>query len=135
MVVQYEAVKYEGGLIGKDGVDGFAKESRYDTAPGALGPGSTRSLEGQGGLTDTFDAIKTDLVNGNIPGAIQKAGASIKTFGSADVLNNVLQTDLLEKGKNIGLSALGNGVNALNFPSKKLDSNTPQKIAPKKADN
>ncbi len=135
MDVQYEAVKYDGGLIGEETVKGFAKESRYDTEAGALGPGSTRSLEGQGGLTDTFTAVQEDLANGNFAGAIQKAGASVKTFGSLDNLTNVITTDLFEKGRTIGLSALGDGVKALNFPTQNKSSNSPQKASPKKVDD
>jgi len=137
VTLQYEAVKYaDGETVGTNGdnVNGFADASRYDRTPGALGPGSTASLYGQGGLTDTFGAISTDLANGNLAGAIQKAGASARTFGSLDNVVNVVGEDLLTSGTTAGLSALGNITREASFPTPSSNGSTNAKAAPKKAE-
>ena len=82
-----------------------------------MGPGSTTSLFGQGGLQDTFGAVTKDLANGNLLGAVQKAGASARTFGDIDTLKNVVQFDGVEALKGGTLSSLGgNPSRLLNFP-------------------
>jgi len=137
VTLQYEAVKYSDNETvgpGGDNVDGFGHNhpGRYDTTPGALGPGSTASLFGQGGITDTLSAISTDLANGNIAGAIQKAGASGRTFGSIDNLRDVVTGDLIDSATTAGLSAISNiPKGTLNFPT---GGNTTKNVAasPKK---
>lgn len=120
MTVQYEVVKYaDSSDVGQEGelVAGFSDPSRYDNEPGALGPGSTTSLFGQGGLQDTFGAITTDLANGNLLGAVQKAGATARTFGDFATLQNVVTADGIEAIKGGVLSGIGNGPQRLlNFP-------------------
>ena len=118
VTLQYEAVKYlDSATVDTETVAGFGKESRYDTEPGTLGPGSTTSLFGQGGLQDTFGAVTKDLANGNLLGAVQKAGASAKTFGDLDTLKNVVKADGIDAITGGGLSALGgNPTRQMNFP-------------------
>jgi hypothetical protein len=118
--LMYESVKYlDSATLGDDAenVPGFAKSSRYDTEPGALGPGSTASTFGQGGLTDTVGAITNDLSQGNILGAAQKVGTSATTFGSFENLKNVVGTDLISAGSGGILEAIGTPPSRLmNFP-------------------
>ena len=118
VTLQYEAVKYyDSATASEEEVAGFGKESRYDREPGALGPGSTTSLFGQGGLQDTAGAVIKDLSQGNLLGAVQKAGASARTFGDVDTLKDVVQWDGVEALKGGTLSALGgNPSRLLNFP-------------------
>jgi len=137
ITLQYESVKYsDSSTVGPHGehVSGFGNASRYDRDPGALGPGSTASTFGQGGLTDTFGAIGTDLSNGNLAGALQKAGASARTLGSVDNLVNVVGGDLLTAGTEAGLTAISNiPKGTFNFPTESNNTNTNTKAAPKKA--
>jgi len=96
VTLQYEAVKYADSTAVDENVKGFGLESRYDQEPGALGPGSTTSLFGTGGLTDTGGSIISDLSQGNLKGALsaaQKLGSSARTFGSIDNLKNVVTGD------------------------------------------
>lgn len=125
MQIQYEAVKYGFGDVGPGGenIPGFGEANRYDTEPGALGPGSTSSTFGQGGITDTFDAVGTDLASGNILGAVQKAGASVTTFGSAENLANVVTTDTIQDATSSVLDTLRAPDRLLNFPSPGDNSN------------
>ena len=113
--VQYEAVKYGHGKV-SDIVKGFAEESRYDTRGSALG--TSASVFGQGGLTESFDSISADLASGNIGGAISTLGRSARSFGSIDNLRNVIAGDTTDLALSEGLSALGQSVQgALQFPS------------------
>lgn len=84
MQLRYEAVKYEAGAIGADRPDtnifGFADPAHYDTKKSPLTAGSTATVLGQGGLLDTGIGIARDLEEGNVLGAIQKAGAARQTF-------------------------------------------------------
>ena len=136
VTLQYEAVKYaDSSVVDTETVSGFGLESRYDTEPGALGPGSTSSLFGQGGLTDTFGAIGTDLANGNILGAVQKAGASARTFGSVDNLINVVEGDAIGAIKGGVLSSLKSPSRLSDsFPAPANSTNTNTSASPKKAE-
>jgi hypothetical protein len=139
VTLQYETVKYfDSADIGADNenVAGFGVESRYDTEPSTLGPGSTTSAFGQGGLVDTAGAIGNDLANGNVLGAIQKAGKSAKTFGSLDNVVDVLTQDTQAAAKGGVLDAIGGAPSRLlNFP-KPGDTNIGKSIpaSPKKGD-
>lgn len=107
MTIEYEYVEYGAGQVSEDNVSGFGNKSRYDTEPGALGPGSTTSLAGQGGLLDSFGAIGKDLASGNVLGAIRTAGASAKTFGSIDNLKNVVVGDAVSAIQGKAINAIG----------------------------
>ena len=137
--IQYEAVKYSDAESVKDTqgdvvVDGFAEPSRYDTEPGALGPGSTTSLTGQGGLIDTASAVGTDLANGNFAGAVQKVGASARTFGSVDNLKNVVTGDAIQSAQSTVLEGLKAPDRLISFPTLGSNKNKNAKATPKKAD-
>ena len=136
VTLQYESVKYaDSSTVDKETVSGFGIESRYDTEAGALGPGSTTSLFGQGGLTDTFGAIGTDLANGNILGAVQKAGASARTFGSVDNLKNVIEGDAIDAIKGGVLKGLESPTRLSDhFPTPGSNSNSNTSASPKKAE-
>ena len=135
VTIQYEAVKYlDSATANKETVSGFAKESRYDTEPGALGPGSTTSLFGQGGLQDTFGAVTTDLANGNLPAAMQKVGASARTFGDIGTLTNVIKADGINALAGANLDAIGgNPSRLMNFPKPGETSGGKSIARPKKA--
>jgi hypothetical protein len=135
VTLQYEAVKYYDSSAIDDTVAGFGEASRYDTEPGALGPGSTASLFGQGGLTDTFGAVMSDLSSGNLAGAVQKAGASARTFGSADNLVNVVTGDGIGAVRGEFLKAIESPPRLSDYFPSPNDSTTPnQAVAPKKAE-
>jgi hypothetical protein len=85
MGIQYETVKYyEGALDGKtpdDFVQNFGKVAHYDRTLSPIArPGSQSNILGPGGLVSAAGGIMTDWSNGNILGAIQKAGAAANTF-------------------------------------------------------
>ena len=115
--IQYEAVKYGAGQVG-DIVKGFADPSRYDTQPGTLGPGTTTSLYGAGGLIETIAGIDKDLANGNIGGVIKKVGTSARTFGSTSNLQNVVASDFTDKVISDTTQTIGElSKGSLQFPS------------------
>jgi len=118
--IQYEAVKYvdSSAVVDteKENVKGFGDKSRYDTEPGALGPGSTKSIAGPGGLAETFSAIGTDLAQGNIAGAVQKLGAGAKTFGSVENLVETVTTETREILSSGVLEQFSAPTSALHFP-------------------
>ena len=136
VTLQYESVKYaDSSVVNTETVSGFGLESRYDTEPGTLGPGSTTSLFGQGGLTDTFGAIGTDLSNGNILGAIQKGGASARTFGSVDNLVDIVEGDAIGAIKGTVLKGLKSPTRLSDsFPAPASSTNTNTAASPKKAE-
>lgn len=137
VTLQYEAVKYSDSSETDGLAQGFAEPSRYDTEGGALGAGSTKSLFGQGGLQDTFGAVAKDLSNGNITGAIQKVGASAKTFGDLETLKNVVEDDSIGAVSGGLLGAIGKApARLLNFPTpgETNDGKSIQKAGPKKAE-
>lgn len=135
--IQYEAVKYaDNATVAAEGdvyANGFAEPSRYDTEPGALGPGSTASLFGQGGITDTASAIGKDLANGNLAGAIQKAGASARTFGSVDNLVDVVTGDGIKSAQSTLLTGLNSPSRLINFPTPGINPNRNVVATPRKA--
>lgn len=118
VTLQYEAVKYlDSSTASAETVNGFAKESRYDTEPGTLGPGSTRSLFGQGGINDSIEDIAVDLANGNFASAAQTAGATARTFGDLGTLTDVIKADSLAAAQGDILTSIGGAPRRLlNFP-------------------
>lgn len=130
--IMYESVIYGGGKVkgakkGETNVKGFGKESRYDTEPGALGPGSTASTFGQGGLGDVAD----QFASGNILGGIQAAGRAARTFGSVDNLVNTVTGDVIGAGQGEFLSGLGAPSRLLNFPNQAGNGNRNQTASPR----
>ena len=145
MQVQYEAVKYYDSATAKDKsadeilVEGFGLESRYDTEPGALGPGSTTSTFGQGGLVDTGQSVIKDLSSGN-PLSIIKAGRDIgrsaRTFGSIDNLKDVVTGDAIQSVQSQVLETLNSPTRLINFPTRENNPiNQARTITPKKAND
>jgi hypothetical protein len=94
MTIRYESVRYsQGALNGSDpssSVSGFGLPSDYDQTLSPIAkPGSNRNILGEGGLVDAGVGFIQDLQNGNILGAIQKAGTVKNTFKNPQ---NILQT-------------------------------------------
>jgi hypothetical protein len=94
MTVRYESVKYsQGALNGADpsaAAEGFGLPSEYDQTLSPIArAGSNRNILGEGGLVDAIGGFAQDLQNGNILGAIQKAGTVKNTFKNPQ---NILQT-------------------------------------------
>jgi hypothetical protein len=90
MTLEYETVKYYQGAI--DGrsptniVQGFGSQQNYDTRLSPLAkPGSQGNIFGQGGLVSGAGGAIQDLANGNILGAIQKAGTTYNTFKNVNI--------------------------------------------------
>jgi hypothetical protein len=124
--LQYEAVKYTSGKIAKSdsssrqsdlNVKGFAVTGRYDKVPGGLKPGSTTSVFGQGGITDSIASVEKDLASGNWLGAIRTVGASAKTFGSIENLTKVITSDVKDVVTDAAITGLGNVVRNITFPT------------------
>ena len=89
MTLRYETVKYyTGALNGADPsqvVQGFGTTDHYDTVLSPIArPGANQTIFGPGGLLDAGVGFIDDLQNGNILGAIQKAGLSYNTFKNAN---------------------------------------------------
>jgi len=96
MSIDYETVVYnEGAMAGNspgDIVTGFGDEANYDrrTSPIAM-PGANNSILGPYGILDGLGGAVQDLGEGNILGAIQKAGAAYKTSKNMDLKTNIKQ--------------------------------------------
>jgi hypothetical protein len=68
----------------------FGLPENYDQTLSPIAkPGTNRSILGQGGLVDAAGGFIQDLQNGNILGAIQKAGSVKNTFKNPQ---NILQS-------------------------------------------
>lgn len=90
MGIEYETVVYNQGAI--DGrspsniVTGFGLENSYDRTLSPIArPGSNGTILGPNGLVDGVGGAITDLANGNILGAIQKAGTTYNTFKNGNL--------------------------------------------------
>ena len=100
MTLQYETVKYyEGALDGKTPdqiVKGFGAEQHYDRTLSPIArPGSQGTILGQGGLVSAAGGVLDDLQNGNIVGAIQKAGAAATTFKNPQNILKIAKSEAL----------------------------------------
>jgi hypothetical protein len=100
MTINYESVKYfEGALDGRTPgqfVKEFGNESHYDrTLIPIARPGSNATILGQGGLVSAAGGVLSDLENGNILGAIQKAGAAGQTFKNSDSILKAAKAEAL----------------------------------------
>ena len=94
MNLDYETVVYNEGKI--DGrtpsniVTGFGLDANYDRTVSPIArPGANGTILGQGGLVDGVGGTIEDLSNGNLLGAIQKAGTTYNTFKNAPIKNLV----------------------------------------------
>lgn len=133
MTIRYESVRYnQGALNGADpsaAVQGFGLPSDYDQTLSPIAkPGSNRSILGQGGLVDAAGGFIQDLQNGNILGAIQKAGTVKNTFKNGQNILQSAKSELLYGA----LNAAGNPqtVRSLfNFPgNSSLNGLTAQQV-------
>lgn len=90
MGIDYETVVYnQGALDGRSPsniVTGFGLEESYDRTLSPIArPGSNGTILGPNGLVDGVGGAITDLANGNILGAIQKAGTTYNTFKNGNL--------------------------------------------------
>lgn len=90
MGIEYETVVYnQGALDGQSPsniVTGFGLDSSYDRTLSPIArPGSNGSILGPNGLVDGAGGALNDLANGNILGAIQKAGTTYNTFKNGNL--------------------------------------------------
>jgi hypothetical protein len=94
MDLDYETVVYnEGALDGRapsNIITGFGLDANYDRTVSPIArPGANGTILGQGGLVDGVGGAITDIANGNILGAIQKAGTTYNTFKNVPLKNLV----------------------------------------------
>ena len=100
MTVNYETVKYyEGAVDGRSPdaiVKGFGSDSHYDRTLSPIArPGANATILGQGGLVAAAGGILQDIDQGNILGAIQKAGAAQNTFKNPQNILRVARAEAL----------------------------------------
>jgi hypothetical protein len=100
MTLNYETVKYfEGAVDGKNPsqfVYGFGEDANYDKTVSPIArPGANETILGQGGLVDAAGGFMSDLSQGNIVGAIQKAGAAATTFKNPQNILRVAKSEAL----------------------------------------
>jgi hypothetical protein len=98
MSVDYETVKYFSGALDgnkpEDIVKGFGSIENYDRTQSPIAkPGSNATILGQGGLVDAAGGFIEDLSNGNVLGAIQKAGTAKNTFKNTN-LSQVAKSEI-----------------------------------------
>jgi hypothetical protein len=104
MSVDYETVKYyEGAIDGRSPsniVKGFGLETNYDRTPSPIAKaGSQGTILGQGGLVDGVGGAIQDLQDGNILGAVQKAGTTYNTFKNKN-LGQLVKKEVLAGASN-----------------------------------
>lgn len=121
MTLQYETVKYyDGALDGKnpsEKIKEFGVEAHYDKVLSPITrPGSQSNIMGPGGLVDAAGGIMDDLQNGNILGAIQKAGTAKNTFKNPQNILNIAKGELVGGIAN-SLKGTPNRNTNFNFPS------------------
>lgn len=120
MSFDYETVVYNEGAI--DGrapsniVAGFGLEDHYDrtTSPIAKA-GANGTILGQGGLVDAAGGAIEDLTQGNILGAIQKAGTAYNTFKNKDI-TQVVKNEILVGATNAIRNTPNNRNTLFNIP-------------------
>jgi hypothetical protein len=121
MTLQYETVKYyDGAIDGKNPsqyVPNFGTEDHYDRVISPITrPGSQSTILGPGGLVDAAGGIMDDLSNGNILGAIQKAGVAKNTFKNPQNILNIAKGEVVNNVAN-SLRGTPNRNANFNFPS------------------
>jgi len=134
MTLNYETVKYyEGAVDGRkpyDIVKGFGSNDHYDTVLSPIArPGSNATILGQGGLVDAAGGILDDLENGNIVGAVQKAGTAANTFKNPQNILRIAKADAMGIATN-ALQGTPNRNTAFNFPTQAASAirNAPNSI-------
>ena len=121
MSIEYETVKYfEGAIDGRTPsafVPGFGEETHYDTRLSPISrPGSNATILGQGGLVSAAGGILDDLENGNIVGAVQKAGVAANTFKNPQNILRIAKAEALGSVTQ-ALQGTPNRNNIFAFPS------------------
>ena len=134
MTLNYETVKYyEGAVDGRkpyDIVKGFGSNDHYDTVLSPIArPGSNATILGQGGLVDAAGGILDDLENGNIVGAVQKAGTAANTFKNPQNILRIAKSEAMGIATN-ALQGTPNRNTAFNFPTQAASAirNAPNSI-------
>ena len=117
MDLDYETVVYNEGKI--DGrapsniVAGFGLDANYDRTVSPIArPGANGTILGQGGLVDGVGGAIEDLSNGNILGAIQKAGTSYNTFKNVP-LKNLVKSEVVAGITNAVQQTPNRNINAI----------------------
>lgn len=100
MSIAYETVNYfQGALDGRNPgqiVKMFGSEENYDRTLSPIArPGSNAAILGPGGLVDAAGGIMENLYDGNIIGAIQKAGAAKNTFKNPQNIAKIAKAEAL----------------------------------------
>lgn len=120
MSLRYETVKYyEGGLDGKkpdEIVFGFGDVANYDRTLSPIArPGSQSTIIGPGGLLSAAGGFMDDLEDGNILGAVQKAGTAYNTFKNPQSILKAAKNDVI--GEVTGaITGAPNRNSIFNFP-------------------
>jgi len=96
MTLEYETVVYNeikmSGAEPDKLIPGFGVGTTYDRTLSPISkPGANATVLGQGGLVDAAGGFLTDLQNGNLLGAVQKAGTSYNTFKNLDLKKTAKQ--------------------------------------------
>ena len=99
MTLEYETVVYnEVDIDGRNPdklIPGFGVGTTYDRTLSPISkPGANGTILGQGGLVDAAGGFLTDIQNGNLLGAVQKAGTAYNTFKNVN-LKTVAKQELL----------------------------------------
>jgi hypothetical protein len=117
MNLDYETVVYNEGKI--DGrapsniVAGFGLDANYDRTVSPIArPGANGTILGQGGLVDGAGGAIEDLSNGNILGAIQKAGTTYNTFKNVP-LKNLVKSEVVAGITNAVQQTPNRNINAI----------------------
>lgn len=111
MTIRFESVQYYSGIIGDKAqpVPGFGDKSEYDTTQSPLkNAGSSNSLDGDGGLLDSFDQIGNKFKSGDFMGAIRDTARTATTFKNPSTL--------LSSGLSYATSSIKSGDFARNLP-------------------
>jgi hypothetical protein len=117
MGIEYETVVYNQGAL--DGqtpsniVTGFGLDSSYDRILSPISrPGSNGTILGPNGLVDGVGGAINDLANGNILGAIQKAGTTYNTFKNGN-LSKIVKAEVTQGISNVLVSGAASAGRAL----------------------
>lgn len=121
MTVDYETVKYYNGSI--DGrnpnniITTFGTDEHYDKTLSPIArPGSQSNILGQGGLAAGLGGILQDVEQGNILGAIQKAGATYNTFKNPQTIVKAFKGEVIS-GITNAITGTPNRNNSFIFPA------------------
>lgn len=92
MVITYENVLYQDGIISSTTPDGFAMLEYYDLTPSPLKmKGGVKSIFGAGGLLDTAGSVLSDFENGRVGlGTIFNTARAINTARGMDLKKSLV---------------------------------------------